>query len=206
MNNTDITNIKKELAKRKAANYEWKDGGEMTKDDIMLRTTKELNALLTDYENTKKNKISEKVHKLVDEIFEKYADEGDNMIPLSCAYRPEYRIYCDAGIEVYSSVMFSDIDGYNDNPKVKPIARNWYEEDKRWENYANDLKKLVDEIFKTKVPLAEDFWKDNGDRLNEYWYGVIAITRNYKIVGFEMRNDGLPQDDNKLNYPCIMTI
>jgi len=54
--------------------------------------------------------------------------------------------------------------------------------------------------------LAEDFWKDNGDRLNEYWYGVIAITRNYKIVGFEMRNDGLSQDDNKLNYPCIMTI
>jgi len=206
MNNIDIVNIKKELAKRKATNYEWKDGGEMAKDDIMLRTTKELNELLKDYENAKNNKISEKVHKLVDEIFEKYADEGDNMIPLSCAYRPEYRIYGNAGIEVYSSVMFSDIDGYNDNPKVKPIARNWYEEDKRWENYTNDLEKLVDEIFKTKVPLAEDFWKDNGDRLNEYWYGVIAITRNYKIVGFEMRNDGLPQDDNKLNYPCIMTI
>lgn len=102
MNNIDIANIKKELAKRKAANYEWKDGGEMTKDDVMLRTTKELNTLLKDYENTKKNKISEKVHKLVDEIFEKYAEKDDNMIPLSCAYRPEYRIYGDTGIEVYS--------------------------------------------------------------------------------------------------------
>ena len=93
MNNIDIDNIKKELAKRKADNYEWKDGGEMTKDDIMLRTTKELNALLKDYENDKNNKISENIHKLVDEIFEKYSDEDDNMIPLSCAYRPEYQIY-----------------------------------------------------------------------------------------------------------------
>ena len=50
MNNIDIDNIRKELAKRKAANYEWKNGGEMTKDDIMLRTTKELNELLNGYE------------------------------------------------------------------------------------------------------------------------------------------------------------
>ena len=85
MNSTDITNIKKELAKRKAANYEWKDGGEMTKDDVMLRTTKELNELLTNDENTKKNKISENIHKLVDDIFKKYAEDEDNMIPLSCA-------------------------------------------------------------------------------------------------------------------------
>ena len=34
MNDIDIANIKKELAKRKADNYEWKDGGEMTKDDV----------------------------------------------------------------------------------------------------------------------------------------------------------------------------
>ena len=206
MNNIDIGNIKKELAKRKAANYEWKDGGEMTKDDIMLCTTKELNALINDYENTKKNKISERVHKLVDEIFEKYAEKDDNMIPLSCAYRPEYRIYGDTGIEVYSSVTLSDIDGYNDNPHIKPIARNWFEEDERWENYTKDLAKLVDETSKAKVPYAEEHWEDDGESLNEYWYGVIAITRDYKIVGFEMRDDGLPQDSSKLNYPCIMTI
>ena len=36
MNDIDIANIKKELAKRKATNYEWKDGGEMTKDDIVI--------------------------------------------------------------------------------------------------------------------------------------------------------------------------
>ena len=206
MNKIDIENIKKELTKRKAANYEWKDGGEMTKDDIVLRTTNELNELVKDFETKKQNSISEKIHKLVDDIFEKYAEKDDNMIPLSCAYRPEYRIYGDTGIEVYSSVMLSDIDGYNDNPHVKPIARNWVEEDERWESYAEDLTKLVDETSKAKVPYAEEHWKDYGESLNEYWYGVIAITRDYKIVGFEMRDDGLPQDSSKLNYPCIMTI
>ena len=205
MNNIDIENIKKELAKRKAANYECKDGGEMTKDDIMLRTTKELNELLKNYENTKKNKISENIHKLVDDIFKKYAEDADNMIPLSCTNRPEYRLYGDTGIEVYSSVMLSDIDGYNNNPHIKPIARNWFEEDKRWETYAEDLAKLIDETSKVKVPYAEEEFEDDGESLNEYWYGIIAITRNYKIVRFVMRDDGLPEDDNKAPY-SIMTI
>lgn len=206
MNDIDIANIKKELAKRKAANYEWKDGGEMTKDDVILRTTKELKAFLNDYENTKRNKISEKVHKLVDEIFEKYSNEDDNMIPLSCAYRPEYRLYGNAGIEVYTSITFSDEDGHNSNAHVKPIARNWYEDDERWDNYTKDLAKLVDVTIDAKVPHAEEYWEDDGENLNMYWYGIIAITRDYNIVGFEMRYDGLPQDSENLNNPCIMTI
>ena len=206
MNDIDIENIKKELAKRKATNYEWKDGGEMTKDDVILRTTKELKAFLNDYENAKRNKISEKVHKLVDEIFEKYSNEDDNMIPLSCAYRPEYRLYGNTGIEVYTSITFNDEDGYNDHVHVKPIARNWYEDDEHWDNYTKDLAKLVDITIDAKVPYAEEYWEDDGERLNMYWYGIIAITRDYKIVGFEMRYDGLPQDRKNLNNPCIMTI
>jgi hypothetical protein len=205
MNKIDIVNIKNELAKRKTANYKWEDGGEMTKDDIMVHTNNELNELLKNYENAKKNKISEKVHKLVDEIFEKYSNEDDNMIPLSCAYRPEYRLSGDTGIEVYCSVTLSDEDGYNDNPQVKPIARNWYEEDERWENYTDDLAKLVDETSKAKVPYAEDYFDEN-ESINMYWYGVIAITRDYRIVGFIMRDDGSPMKDNELDYPCIMDI
>ena len=204
MNNTDIVNIKKELAKRKAANYEWKDGGEMTKDDVMLRTTKELNELVKDFETKKQNSISEKIHKLVDDIFAKYGEENDNMIPLSCANRPEYRFYGDTGIKVYNSIMFSDIDSYNDNPHIKPIARNWCEEDKRWQSYGEDLAKLVDETSKAKVPYAEDVFEDDGESINEYWYGVVAITRDYNIVLFIMRDDGLPEDD-KSPY-SIMTI
>ena len=167
MNKIDITNIKKELAKREADNYEWADGGEMTKDTVMLCTSKELNDLINDYENAEKNKIYEKIHKLIDEIFEKYSEKDDNMIPLSCAYRPEYRIYGYTSFEVYSSLNLGDIDGYNDNPYIKPIARNWAEEDARWESYCEDLDKLEDEISKTKVPYAEKYWEKDGDRLNE---------------------------------------
>ena len=37
------------------------------------------------------------------------------MIPLSCAYRPEYRLYRNTGIEVYTSITLSDKDGYYDD-------------------------------------------------------------------------------------------
>ena len=46
VNEIDIKNIKKELTKRKAANYKWKEGGNLSKDYIMLSTTKELKELL----------------------------------------------------------------------------------------------------------------------------------------------------------------
>ena len=119
-------------------------------------------------------------------------------------HRPEYKIYGDVGIAIYDSISFTD--RYNHNPYIKPIGRNWSNDDERWEKYSDDLNKLINEICKAKIPDAEEFWKDNGERLNEYWYGVIAIKRSYKIVGFEIRDDGLPQNDNKLNYPNIMTV
>ena len=204
MNTIDLSNIKKELAKRKAANYEWEDGGEMPKDNIILCTTNELNELVKNFENETKNKISEKIHKLVDDIFAKYGEENDNMIPLSCAYRPEYRLYGETSIEVYNSVTFSDEDGYNENIHIKPIARNWFEEDERWQSYTIDLAKLVDETSKVKVPYAEEVFEDDGESLNEYWYGIVAITRDYNIVSFIMRDDGLPEDD--IPPYSIMTI
>ena len=93
MNNIDIENIKKELAKRKAANYEWKDEGEMTKDDVMLRTTKELNELITTFNDESKKKIAEQIKKQVDKIFEKWGKEDDNMILLTCVKRSDYHLW-----------------------------------------------------------------------------------------------------------------
>jgi len=207
MNNIDIENIKKELAKRKAANYEWKDGGEMSKDDVMLRTTNELTNLMKEYEEKKANEIFEVIHKLVDDIFEKFGDEDDNMIPLSCANRPDYRIDGYMGGEVYYQIAFKSNCSNND---IRPIGRTWWETDEvdldKINEYCKVVNNLYDKTIKAKIPFAGDFWKNDGDRLNEYWYGCIAITRDYEIVGFEIRDDGLPQDDEKLNYPCIMTI
>ena len=207
MNNIDIENINKELAKRKAANYEWKDGGEMSKDDVMLRTTNELTSLKEEYEEKKKNEISEVIHKLVDDIFEKFGDEDDNMIPLSCANRPDYDIDGYTGGELYYRLTFKT---NCSNNNIKPIGRTWYENEKDDLDKINEYCKAVNNLYyktiKAKVPNAEDFWEDDGEALNEYWYGCIAITRDYKIVGFEIRYDGLPQNDERLNYPCIMNI
>ena len=206
MNSIDIDNIKKELAKRKAANYEWKDGGEMSKDDVMLRTTDDLISLKEEYEEKKKNEISELIHKLVDDIFEKFGNEDDNMIPLSCANRPDYDIDGYIGDEVYYEIVF---ESNCSNNNIRPIGRSWPKNDEdgyKADEYCKAINNLYDNTIKAKIPKAEDFWEDNGEALNEYWYGVIAITRDYEIVGFNIRYDGIPQNDERLNYPCIMTI
>lgn len=201
MNNIDIENIKKELAKRKAANYEWKDGGEMSKDDVMLRTTNELTSLMKEYEEKKANEISEVIHKLVDDIFEKFGDEDDNMIPLSCANRSDYDINGYTGDKLYYRLTFKT---NCPNNNIRPIGRILYKNEK--DEYYKAINNLYSKTIKAKVPQAKNFWKNNGNRLNDYWYGVIAITRDYKVVGFEIRYDGLPQNNERLNYPCIMTI
>ena len=85
---------------------------------------------------------------------------------------------------------------------IEQILEDVYKADE----YCKAINNLYDNTIKAKIPKAEDFWEDNGEALNEYWYGVIAITRDYEIVGFNIRYDGIPQNDERLNYPCIMTI
>ena len=38
---------------------------------------------------------------------------------------------------------------------------------------------------------AEDYYTDNNDALNEFWYGCIGIMKDYKVVSFVIRDDGL---------------
>lgn len=47
-----------------------------------------------------------------------------------------------------------------------------------------------------KIKDAHDYWKDNSDALNEYWYGVIGIMKDYQVVAFVIRDDGMLCDKN----------
>ena len=67
------------------------------------------------------------------------------------------------------------------------------------------MNNLVNKVADAKVPYAEEEFKDDGESINEYWYGIIAITRDYNIVKFIMRDDGVSEDNNKSPY-SIMTI
>jgi len=197
MNNIDIENIKKELAKRKAANYEWTDGGEMSKDDVMLRTTIELNELITTFNNDSKKIILEQIKKQVDKIFKKWGKKGDNMILLTCVKRSgyhfwdvdEYDLILDAanwGWEKYNKLCHP-VMGYGDNDV---IACN--------EEFEDEVYNLYDLLGKSNYKWeATSLFKTDNDGINEYWRGFSAITKDYKIVSFIMRYDGMLCDEEK---------
>lgn len=202
MNKIDVENIKKEIARRKALKNLFKDGGEMPHSDIRNASDEELKKFLKDFENKSKEEAGAKIRKLVDEFFNKYGGEGDTMIPISAANRYDYSIDGFYDLDVYDEVNLS-IDAVS-NPDIKVIGRNWDEDDKRWEQFGKDLANFNSQVTKLgKIPAAEDFWEDDGDSINEYWYGVIVITKDYVVQGFEIRNDGLAQNDKKINYPEI---
>ena len=207
MNKIDIENIKKELAKRNAANYEWADGGDMVKDDIILRTTKELKQLIKDFENNINQAASIKVKELVDKMFEKYGEEGDNMIALTSAYCPERSTS-------ESDPMDIDWGGFENryNQLYFPICRNWdcgnywtrqnKDEEtlnkwrEKWNEYLTDLNQLQNELKNIKQYCsAYQYYKDDNDAINECWYGVIGIMKDYRLVSFVIRDDGMLCDE-----------
>ena len=200
MNKIDIENIKKELAKRKAANYDWKDGGEMTKDDVMLRTTKELNDLLNDYTNLKQINTETEIKKLADEIFAEFGDEEDNMIILGGGnYYNDCRDFNEYSIdELLKRIDFND-EQYN--PHAHPVGRNlnitYYnhtgdkEDDKKFDKLIKKSEELANKLSNLPIKSINDYGSDNNDPLNEMWCGCHAITRDYKIYAFVIRDDGL---------------
>jgi len=205
MNNADVENINKELEKRIASNYAWNKKGDLTKEQIESHTTEELKQLLEDFKNNKEKIAANKVKKIVNELFAKYGEEGDNMIVFSAANVPERTTY--ESDDPLSSINFDREEG---NKLCLPICRKWIsfddcywdlkdkdpekfaEWDKKWKKYFKDIDRLKKEIYKIEaIDSAEEFWKDDNDALNEYWYGVIAIMKDYKVVSFGIREDGL---------------
>ena len=190
MNIIDLENIKKELAKREAANYAFEEGGDMSKDDITLRTTEELNVLVKEFnENTSAN-ASVTIKKIVDEMFEKYAEEDDNMILLSAAFCPERTVYeveepfdcINFGWEKYNKLYF-------------PICKEWGDDD--YVEYTKDVDRIKAQLSKVDGACydAEKFYERNNEALNECWYGVIGIMKDYRLVTFVIRDDGMLCDE-----------
>ena len=192
MNNIDVENIKKELAKRKAANYEWKDGGEMTKDDVMLRTTKELNELITTFNDESKKIITEQIKKQVDKIFEKWGKEDDNMILLTCVKRSDYHLW---DVDEYDLILDAANWEWNKYNKLcHPIMghKDVDAASEEYEEFEDEVYNLYDLLGKSNYNWeATSLFKTDNDGINEYWRGFSAITKDYEIVSFIMRYDGM---------------
>lgn len=208
MNKFDIENIEKEITKREAANYKFTKGGDLIKDDIEAKSIEELKKLIEDFNNNKKSKSSDKIKSIVDEIFEKFGKDEDNMIVLeACNY------YEDSRHISLSDDPLADIDfdgfGHRYNKLAYPVGRDfevsYYDFESRTDHKGKDDEKMqelyrlaqkIEQFFKDLgLQNIEEYWDDNNDALNDLWYGVHAITRDYKIVTFVIRDDGMLCDE-----------
>lgn len=151
-----------------------------------------------------KEKYIPKIKELVDKAFEEFGEENDNILILSACYYPEdardtYEI--DSPLD---SINFNKGSDYNN--LYFPIGRNWdlirdgVDADKfdtLYEVYTRPICEALDQCLFDCY--AEDYYRDNNSALNEYWYGVIGIMRDYKVVSFVIRNDGLLYDEDSIN-------
>ncbi len=204
MNNIDFENINKELAKREAANYTIKEGGEFSAAYIQSRSDEELEKLIDTFKDDKKNTANEKIKAIVDEIFEKYAEENDNSIILgACCYYDDSRcIY-----ESENPLVAINFDGFGHryNDKIYPIGRDWDlsrysceqhktvngEDDEKYEDLNSKCEQINKLFSDIGVKTNSEYYEEDNDGINEMWYGVHAITKDYKVVTFVIRNDGM---------------
>lgn len=204
MNDIDIKNINKELRKRSAAEYDFEAGGDLTQGNLTYATTEELNQMVKEYSNNKKTISSEKIKKIVDEIFEKYAEGNDNMIVLgACNYYDEDR-HVSFVEEPLKEIDFDGF-GHNYNKLAYPIGRDYDlrvwdydnggyiggEDDDKYEALMKGVKKIVALLPDLGLTDIEKYWDNDNEAINEMWYGVHAITKDYQIVAFVIRDDGM---------------
>lgn len=210
MNNIDIENINKELAKREAANYKWKRGGDFKRKFIEEKSTDHLNEMIENFSNIKKETANEKIKRLVDEAFAEYSDDPeDNMIVLgACNYFDDSRCIstCDRPLK---SINFNGF-GHRYNKLAYPIGRDFdlehYDcferkhvkgtDDEKYTRLGVLTKKIEALLPDIGLDSIEKYWDDNNFALNELWYGVHAITKDYQIVAFVIRNDGMLCDED----------
>lgn len=191
MKNTDILNIRKVLEYRKIK-PNLKAGGDLDLEWINLRSTEELENLLT----TNNQLVIPEIKALVDQIFQKFSDNPeDNMIALWAAHYDEHDVY-DQGCPM-TSISF---DGFSHeyNKFYYPIGSAWDVNDvpKEYENLTKQLKEKCELIG---IKSAEDYYKDDNDALNEIWNGVIGIMKDYRVVAFVIRNDGMLCEESSMD-------
>ena len=211
MNKIDIENINKEIEKRKAAKYKWTSGGDLTREAIEDATDKQLNEYLKKYKSQTKEINTEEIKKLVDEAFAKFStDPEDNMIVLgACDYSDDSR----HAWEVDNAFEYINFDGFNHdyNKLAYPIGRyfdfSYYdhegtEDDKLEEFNTIIVNKIKDYLVEMGMQPVEEYWQENNEPINECWYGVHAITKDYKVVVFVIRDDGMLCDEESFNTFC----
>lgn len=198
MNDIDVKNIKKFIAKIEAQNFKFEDGGQCTYEYLDSLSLSDLKAMLSDYKNRKKHIFVQGFKKKVDEIFEKFAEEGENVIVLTC---------CNADESGRSVVTFEDenpmelIDfegfAHKYNKQWHPVGESFFYEDdttdKKKELTEKSYELLNDLLNSKQIEPIEEYYNED-DGVNFVWFGVYGVNKDYEVVTFVIRDDGMLSD------------
>ncbi len=219
MNKVDVKNLNailewRELERKVKAGPIIADGGDFSFNDLVNLTDKELQNRISNFEKIEKTNNANRLRKLVNKFFEKYGTESSNMIVLSGAYYPDDS---DCRYVYEREDIINDIywDGFGRkyNKLYYPCAvetlpaGDWQSTNKlpeeerksvlaQWDKYYKDLRPIHNLVRKLGVPTAEKYYRDDSSALNEIWYGVIGIMKDYRVVSFVIRNDGMLCDED----------
>lgn len=192
MKNTDIINIRRVLEYRRIK-PNFKDGGDLSFEEINSRSTEELENLLT----TNNQSVIPEIKALVDQIFQKFSDDPeDNMIALWAARYDEHEVYEPKRYPTTSINFYGFSHEYN--KFYYPIGSAWEEDDVPKE-YKNLTKQLKEKCELVGIKSAKDYYEDDNDALNEIWYGVIGIMKDYRVVAFVIRDDGMLCEEDSMD-------
>ena len=214
INEIDVKNIKKELAARKAMAYKFEKGGTIEQGLLKSLNEEILKANLKEFEGNDKVNAFNELKQLVEDTFNKYGKEGDNMIALDLGnyddnwpdVDPAYEEWCwKISWDRQSEYLYGEGEVH-----YKPIgwdecdSENWPDDEAdALEKKYQDLFEITENIKKLLSKLVKTYDLENISDLrstNEYWYAVSAITKDLKLVSFVIRNDGLPEEDDGSFY------
>lgn len=198
----DIINIREIIAFRERKEPEFRKGGDMTYEELSNMSTFQLKELIADYQEG----LLAKAKALTDILFKKYAEPEDNIIIIGGAYVPERKAY-----EIEEPLRSIDFEGFNHdyNKLFYPIGRNWdlstyYPEhqgadDDKYDAFYEEADNLRELLLSLDIPSPEEYWENDNEALNEYWYGCIGIMKDYRVVSFVIRDDGMLCDEDSLD-------
>lgn len=187
MNDIDYANIKKEL---RARTSKFILGGTIDEADIKKMSIEDLRFALAEHDKDVSEERVEKIRNIVDELFETYGKEDNNMIILECVKKEFYSFMHNVPL---TKINFINAE---QNTQCFPIGMDWAID----EQILNEkFFVLSGEISAELMFLGEaDAWNifKHNDYLNDSnFYGVTAITRDYHYVSFVMREDGILLND-----------
>lgn len=196
MNSIDLHNINEIIAYRERKEPDFIKGGTIISTELHNLSTPALKELITNYQKG----IVVDAKALIDKIFKEYAKPDDNIIIIGAAYVPE-RTTCEVE-DPLDSINFND---HKYNKLFYPIGSNWDLsnyftdhkgiDDDKYNAFYDEVFKLYKLLYSLDIPTPEEEWESDNDALNECWYGCIGVMKDYRIVSFVIRDDGMLCDE-----------